>query len=186
MTAPDIVDLAAAKAQVNITDSSSDTELAGFISAVTAVVERHVGAVIHRSVTEVFDGGRPVLLLTATPVVSITSVTESGGLVDPSGYTFAAASGVLTRVAGTAQQTFLQGIQSVSVTYVAGQAANTAAVPGHVRLGALVILQHLWETQRPAARGPFSQDAGDFDPRYTYSIPRRALELLGVPRGGIA
>lgn len=186
MAATDIVTLADAKAQLNITDSSSDTELAGFISAVTATIEDHVGAVVNRSVTEEFDGGRDVVLLTSIPVVSVTSVTDSGSTVDVSGYKIDKNSGVLTRVAGPSPMTFLPGIQSVSVTYSAGQAANAAAVEGNIRLAALIMLQHLWETQRPAAQGPFSQGGDDYDPRYSYSIPRRALELLGEPIGGIA
>lgn len=189
MAATDIVALADAKTQLNITDSASDAELAGYISGVTRVVERYVGAVIVRSVTDVFDGGRAVLSLRTIPVLSVTSVTDSGAVVDPSGYTVSKPSGVLTRVAGPVPFPFLPGVQSVSVTYQPGQAGDIAAVKanlGDVWLGALIILQHMWETQRPAAAGPFSQGGDDFDPRYTYSIPRRALELLGEPMGGIA
>ena len=64
--------------------------------------------------------------------------------------------------------------------------ADTAAVAtdlADVRLAGLIILQHMWETQRPAAQGPFSQASDDYDPRYAYSVPRRAQELLGVEIG---
>jgi hypothetical protein len=189
VAATDIVALADAKAQLNITDTSSDAELAGYISAVTRPVEKYVGPVIHRNVTEVFDGGRTTMILSQIPVVSITSVTEGGTLVAASGYTVAKDSGVLTRVAGVAPVATVPGVQSVSVLYVAGQAADTTAVTanlGHIRLAALIILQHMWETQRPAGGGPFSQGQDDYDPRYSYSIPRRALELLGEPIGGFA
>lgn len=191
MAATDIIDLAAAKKQVNIPveETSDDEELAGYVSGVTRVVERYVGVVIGRSVTDVFDGGGAVVLLRTLPVLSITSVTDSGATVEPSGYRVSKPSGVLTRVAGPSPLPFLPGFQSVEVTYQAGQAANIAEVKeelGDVRLAALLILQHMWDTQRPAAEGPFSQGADDFDPRYTYSIPRRALELLGEPLGGIA
>ena len=189
MAATDIIALADAKAQLNITDTASDAELAGYVSAVTRVVERYAGAVIHRSVTEVFDGGRAQVLLSKLPVVSVLSVTDSGAVVDSSGYKVDKEAGVLTRVAGPSPMAFLPGVQSVSVLYQAGQAASVAAVAqdlADIRLGALIILQHMWDTQRPAAAGPFSQGGDDFDPRYTYSVPRRALELLGEPVGGIA
>lgn len=191
MAATDIIDLAAAKKQLNIPveETSDDEELAGYVSGVTRVVERYVGVVIGRSVTDVFDGGGAVVLLRTLPVLSITSVTDSGATVDASGYRVSKPSGVLTRVAGPSPLPFLPGFQSVEVTYQAGQAANIAEVKeelGDVRLAALLILQHMWDTQRPAAAGPFSQGSDDFDPRYTYSIPRRALELLGEPLGGIA
>lgn len=189
MAATDIFTLAQAKDQVNIAQSNTtnDAELSGvYIPAVTAVVEDIVGAVIHRSVTEVFDGGRAQLLLTTTPVVSITSVTEGGTVLDPVGYVVARDSGVLTRVAGVSAVACLPGMQSVSVAYVAGKAADVTLVEGNVRLAGLIILQHMWETQRPAAAGPFSQAGDDYDPRYSFSIPRRALELLGEPVGGFA
>ncbi|MFI0484885.1 head-tail connector protein [Actinomadura sp. 9N215] len=185
MAATDLFTLADAKAQLNITDSASDAELAGFVSGVTRVVERYVGAVVNRTVTEVFDGGRCELLLSNIPVASITSVTDSGTVLDAGAYKVSK-SGVLARVAGTARTPFLPGIQSVSVAYVAGKVANTAAVATDlpdVRLAGLIIVQHMWETQRPAARGPFSQESDDFDPRYAYSVPRRAQELLGVEMG---
>lgn len=186
MAATDIVSLAAAKTHLNMTDTASDAELAGFISAATGVVEQYVGAVINRTVTEVFDGGRAVLMLSHIPVVSITSVTDGGTALDAGAYKVAGDSGVLSRVSGSALVPLLAGVQSVVVVYVAGQAADTDAVPGNMRMAALIIIQHLWETQRPAAQGPFSQASDDYDPRYSYSVPRRALELLGEPVGGIA
>lgn len=188
MAATDIFTLAMAKGQLNIdpADTRSDAELSEvYIPAVTGVVEQVVGPVIHRTVTEVFDGGKATLLLTSVPVVSLTSVTEAGATLDPSGFVVSR-SGVLTQIAGAAPMALLPGIQSVAVDYVAGQAADTTAVDGNIRLAGLIILQHMWETQRPAGAGPFSQTQDDYDPRYSYSIPRRALELLGEPVGGFA
>lgn len=188
--ATDIVTLAEAKTHLNITDSSSDAELAGFIGAATQPVEDVVGPVVQRTVTEVFDGGRASVLLTSRPVSSITSVTDTGATISSTSYTFNAASGVLTQIAGPSPLPFLVGVQSVSVTYVAGRVANTAAVAssayGAIRMAALIIVQHLWETQRPAAAGPFSQGVDDYDPRYSFSIPRRATELLGERVAGFA
>jgi uncharacterized phiE125 gp8 family phage protein len=186
MAATDVVTLAEAKAQLNITDSSADTELPVFIEAATAAVEDYVGAVVARQVTEVRDGGRAVLLLKHVPVLSVTSVTEDGTVLDASAYQVDTDAGALTRVSGSAAVPFLPGVGNVQITYQAGRVATTADVPGRYKMAALIIVQHLWETQRPAAAGPFSQGADDYDPRYSYSIPRRALELLGEPVGGIA
>lgn len=186
MAASDVVSLDETKLQVNMDDTTSDAELAVFISAASEAVEDYVGAVVNRTVTEVFDGGREQVLLSKLPVVSVTSVTDNGTLLAASDYKVDAPSGVLTRVSGRDATCFNPGIQSLSVVYVAGRAADTAAAPARYKMAALIIIQHLWETQRPAAAGPFSQGSDDFDPRYTYSIPRRALELLGEPMGGIA
>lgn len=185
MAATDIVTLAEAKTHLNIDDSGSDAELGLFIDAATGVVEQYVGAVIHRTVVETFDGGLSSMALSTTPVVGITSVAEGGSALDAGAYAVSRG-GLLSRVSGTVRWAFLAGVQSVQVTYTAGVAANTAAVPGHIRLAALIIVQHMWETQRPAGGGPFTQGIDDYDPRYSYSIPRRALELLGEPVGGIA
>lgn len=187
MAATDLFLLADAKAQLNIDsdNTDSDAELAGYVSGVTRVVERYVGAVVNRTVTEVFDGGRCEVLLSNIPVASVTQVTDNGTVLDADAYRVSKA-GVLSRVAGPSRTLFLPGIQSVEVEYVAGQVATTAAVAtdlADVRLGGLIILQHMWETQRPAAQGPFSQASDDYDPRYAYSVPRRAQELLGIEIG---
>jgi hypothetical protein len=190
--ATDIVTLAEAKLQLNIpaSDTTSDAELAGFISAATQPVEDVVGPVVNRTAVDVFDGGRSQLLLTQRPVSSITSVVDTGATVSSGSYTFNAASGVLTQIAGPSPLPFLVGVQSVTVTYVAGRVANTAAVAasafGNMRLAALIIVQHLWDTQRPAAAGPFTQGVDDYDPRYGFSVPRRATELLGERVAGFA
>lgn len=185
MADTDVISLAEMKAHLNMTDSVSDAELAVFISAASEVVEDYVGAVVQRSVTDVFDGGRSAVLLTVKPVASVTSVTDNGTALDTGAYKVSE-SGVLTRVVGRDAGRFTGGVQSLEVVYTAGQAADTASAPRRVKMAALIIAQHLWETQRPAAQGPFSQASDDFDPRYAYSIPRRALEMLGEPVGGIA
>lgn len=184
MAATDVITLAEAKDQLNIPrdNTASDAELAGYVAGASRACERYVGAVVHRTVVERFDGGRAQVLLTTLPVVEATEVKDTGAVVEAGGYTVAK-SGVLSRVAGPSLMPFLPGVQTVEVTYTAGQVATLAEVAEalpHVRLAALIILQHMWETQRPAARGPFDQQGDDFDPRYAYSIPRRAQELLGI------
>lgn len=186
----DLVSLADAKAQLNITSTGSDVELAGFISAATKPIERIVGPVIARPVTEVWDGGRYQLVLRKPPVLSVTSVTDSGTVLDPSSYKVDGPSGVLSRVAGPSLLPFLPGVQSVTVVYQAGRAADVAAVTAtfpDIRLAALIIVQHLWQTQRPAAGNPFTQGGSDdYDPRSSFAVPRKVTELLGDPVGGFA
>lgn len=172
------------KKQLNIplTDTGDDDELLQFGASVTQVIENHVGAVTQRTVTETFNGGRPALLLSTRPVLSITSVTDTGNVLASGDYSLNTEAGVLTRVSGVYPLPFLPGVNSVTVTYLVG----TAAVAGNVLQAALIIMQHMWDTQRPAGGGPYAQGSDDYDPRYSYSIPRRALELLGEPIGGFA
>lgn len=191
MGALDLVSLADAKGQLNIplADVSSDAELAGFIAAATDPIERIIGPVIARSVTEVWDGGRSQLLLRKPPVLSITAVTDTGTVLAASDYKLNGPAGILSRVAGPSLLPFLPGIQSVTVVYQAGQAADIAAVTANlpnVRLAAMIIIQHLWQTQRPAAAGPFTQGSDEYDPRSSFAVPHRVTELLGDPVGGFA
>nr|PZN00569.1 MAG: hypothetical protein DIU77_03405 [Thermocrispum agreste] len=178
-----LVSLADAKQHLNIpaARTADDEELRGFIAAATAVVERHVGAVVRREHVETFDGGRSALILSHAPVLSVTQVVEAGAAVDPSGYVLDAAAGVLVRTAGC----WAAGPHAVQVTYVAGR----TAVPAAYSRAALIIIGHMWETQRNTSAG--RPPLGDTDlaatvPGSTYSVPRRALELLGDPVPGVA
>jgi hypothetical protein len=68
-------------------------------------------------------------------------------------------------------------------TYLAGR----SDVPANVDLAARLILQHMWETQR-GRQGAERRGGSDevFDPRFGFSIPRRAQELLGAQAPGVA
>jgi hypothetical protein len=48
----------------------------------------------------------------------------------------------------------------------------------------LVTLQHNWETRRGVGSRPTGVVGPEehYDPRFSYSIPRKALEWLGAPR----
>lgn len=179
-----ILSLKDAKKQLNIPEANvtDDEEILDFVRATTAVCERYVGKIVRETFTETHNGGKRCLLLRHLPVLSVTSVTESGGLLGASAYALADYAGILTRVIGVQEYPWLAGTQNIVVVYVAG----STSTPPSTGQAARIILQHMWETQRPAGGGPFSQQGEEFDPRYLYSIPRRALELLGEPIGGIA
>lgn len=105
------------------TDRSKDSRLRPLLEALTPVVEGYVGAVLRRTVVETRDGGRPAVLLTQGPVLSVTTVTECGTTVDAAGYQEAA--GVLTRLAGGQPYCWLPGVGNVEVSYVVGRATVT-------------------------------------------------------------
>ncbi|MBO4272387.1 hypothetical protein [Microbispora triticiradicis] len=172
-----IVSLADARAHLNLTSATDDAELMEMIRAVTVVVERHAGAILRRPYTEEHRGGYAIALQ-HTPVVSITS-TEGAlpgvPVLDPADLT-------VDSVSGVARQSSGQWIAGpLRVTYVAGR----AEVPPNVRLAALIILQHLWESQRGTAVPAFGAEE-PWNPGLGFAIPRRALELLGTPLPGIA
>jgi uncharacterized phiE125 gp8 family phage protein len=180
----ELVTLAEAKAHLNIEASrtADDEEISRFIGALTAPMERHVGAVLPVTVTDRCWGGRRSLPLTRRPVQSVTSVTlPCGGTLPGSGYELDGEAGVLHRMSGDHLSRWERG--RITIVYTAG----LAAVPAHVRQAALIILGHLWETQR-GGMGTVRTSRTDevWDPRWGYSIPRRAMELLGGTSMGIA
>lgn len=169
-----ILSLAEGKEHLNIDadDLDYDEEIQGFIRAITEVCERHVGAVARTTHTEKHRGGRGIVLLRA-PVLSLTSVTA----IETSGTDQTVADLDLDQPTGIVQRKdggWMRG--PFRVTYVAGQ----TQIPAHVRLAALIILQHMWETQRGTMGGVRVGGADEvLDPRFGFSIPRRAQELLG-------
>lgn len=170
-----ILTLAEAKQQLDLDTDGSDTELLAYIESLTAVIERFVGPVENRTVTETVKARGPLLSLTQVPVVSLTSVTPImlGGLViavgdmhlDPD-------AGVLRRLDGGV---FYGG--PWTAVYTAGR----GEVPPTINLAARILLQHLWRTQYGAARGVSGAD--DYSVTepvsgWGYAVPNRVLQLL--------
>lgn len=181
-----IVTIAAAKAQLNIptSDTADDVELQGYIDAATAAVELQLGQVVDpRTVVDevACPAGARSFLLNSVPVLSLTSVTSLDGTVvwavGPSVMHVNAASGLVTVLSGpTVSGTLL-------VTYQAGM----TVVPANYRLATLIIIQHLWETQRGSMGTVMGggDDSGYIAGR-GFAIPRRAIELLGSQLPGVA
>lgn len=180
-----LIDVAAAKQQLNIpaANTSMDAEIQVYVTAVTAAVEIARGeAVDLRQFTdELTLRQSSSFLLTRAPAVDLVSVaTVDGGTSwDVADLSLYGPTGRVTVVSGAP----VDGL--VRVVYTAGY----ATVPPNYQLAARLILQHLWETQRGATATVSGMVVGSeetYDPRSSYSIPRRALELLGAPLPGVA
>lgn len=173
-----LVTLAEAKAQLDIDSGTSDIELQVYIDALTAAIERHVGPVENRAVTETIAKGGAALCLSQLPVVSLTSlapILTAGTAVQVSDVAVDAATGIVRRKDGGR---FCGG--PWTATYTAGR----GTVPPTIKLAALILLQHLWRTQYGASRGVGSVGGGDDisvnEPiaGWGYAIPNRVLQLL--------
>jgi uncharacterized phiE125 gp8 family phage protein len=178
-----IVSLADARAQLNFgaSETADDDELRGFIGAATGAVERALGrVVVRRPFTDRFDisGAVTELLLRHVPLLSLTSVVSADGATTWSTANLRGDSetGLVTVAAGGA----FTG--SLDVTYLAG----LQVVPEDYRLAGLIIIQHLWETQRGAMSVQLGGDNETYMPGRGFAIPRRALELLDPPLPGVA
>lgn len=168
-----VVSLAEAKTFLNITATTSDEELRRFLAVVGAKGEQHTGRVFgRRAVTADVDGGWTSIVVPRAPIVAVTSIRENGSLVAADGYRVrSAAGGVIERRSGYRARPWQPGSGNIAVTYLAGYRAQ----PEPDRQGALVLLKHLWETQRGTVRLNASGD--DWNPALSFSLPRRVQEL---------
>jgi hypothetical protein len=185
LTALPVVSYDSVLAHLNIpTASANEEEIRRFIDAAQDLAENYVGAVLgRRTYVEYYDGNTDVLRLRNPRAINVTEVIEAGVTLDSSQYQLDPSGQRLMRlttnaISGTtaiAYGYFAPGVNSVKVTYVAG----FAVTPPAVQQGVLEIIRHLWSTQRGAVNVMNRTGSGDdFYPASTYSLPRRAMELL--------
>jgi hypothetical protein len=188
--------LSDAKAHLNIPTerTTDDEELRRFVEAVTEVVERDpewgVGPVVARTyVDRIRVCDTRALVLRHRPVLSLTSVAavlDGGTGYDPAGLDVDQEAGIVIRKA--ARGLFFTG-GPWDVTYLAGR----QQMPANITHAGRIILQHIWSTQRSRdIRRPPAALASDMTEvrggGLTFSVPRRAVELLGgdAQAGGFA
>lgn len=170
-TSTNLLSLEDARATLNLSATTDDEELRSYIEAVTSLIEARIGPVVPRTVVETVSG-RNYLLLSETPVVSVTSIagiypdSTTLSLVDLTTDSATGTIGYLSRAA-------LGG--TYTVTYVAGR---TGIIPPRITQAARVLLKHLWSTQRGGRPTTTASDADGY--AQAYSMPNRVLELLAT------
>lgn len=179
------LDLAKAYLKVAANDATHDDLLTRFVNGLDAAVEDHKHEVIAaRTITERLSlSGRCRFRLWRLPVISLDSLASVDGT-----RTYDVSPTVLDVEPDTGLVEVISGVAPTGrciATYTAGY----ASVPENYVQGALVMLQHLWDTQRGAGQtvnarfgdpavGP--EEARDV--RYMYTFPRKAREWFGPPR----
>lgn len=181
-----IVSLAEAKEQLRISpgDTGEDQIIQAYCDGITQVIEDYKREVIEqreiREDVELFDrlgfGRWRRFRVWSVPVISLTSVESLIGAAtwDVANLRLSKDTGLVRVLAGPP----VRGL--VEVVYQAG----FVTVPENYKRGALVVLQHNWETRRGTGT-PHTGVLGEeerYDHRFSYSIPRKALEWLGAPR----
>lgn len=185
-----IVSLADAKVHLNLAAASTrdDEELRAFIEACTGVVTNLTGEAVSRRVvveTRTFDRCTYRFALHTIPVISLTAVTDLNGSTtwDVARLHVNTTTGVVSTLDGGSP---LHGL--VQLTYLAGY----QVVPAVYTRAALMVLRHLWSTQRASLSlgGPRRTQLGGMEDNTMmiggYSVPRAAVELIGPPTVGIA
>jgi hypothetical protein len=186
-----IVDIASVRAHLNLTQTTSDDELQGFILAAGELARDVVGPLLPEQHTQIFDGGTRSIIPDWLPLASVQSVTEYYGLSafvlteqplgsqqNAFGYTVDLSTGQITRrTFGGEAALFAIGNKNVKVTYTAGRGG---AIPWTVRLGALELIRHLWQLTQQGG-GPWfggSVTDGESAPVPAgFALPARVLEL---------
>lgn len=177
-----IVGLDEAKTFLRVTGFADDEQLRDVIEAASDLCERHTRRVWRRTTVtaELHSGGGDVLYLRQSPVISITSVTDGGVAVAASTYTLDGVTGRLLYGDTLSGGTWTSGQENLSVTYVTGPPGGV--VPAYIRRGVLILVEHLWATQRGGSNLPRLSGGGDeYDRRSSYTLPRRVLEMWGDP-----
>ena len=180
-----IVGLDEVKNHLNIplTDTTLDDELRSFIDAGSDLAESYVGQILGRRTftSELYDGGQEFIRIRNPKAMTISSVYENDALVSSSNYVLDYTGQRLYRIgSGTLYATnsygyWTAGMNNISITYVAGYVNPPMAA----KQGVLEIIRHLWQTQRGAINVMSRTQSGDeLYNTPTYSLPRRAMELL--------
>lgn len=193
----DLVTLAEAKAALaGITNANTtwDSELAAYITAVSRRFDELCGPIVVRTITdERHDGSTTSIFLRHPPVFTVTTVTEYSNTTAQvlAAETFAvntsydylldARLGIIHRRASASGTRFAP--TGVKVTYVAGRYATTATVDRQFKLAALITLAHIWRKENGGGSDIRGAE-GDTGFLPGFAIPNMALELVkGELRG---
>jgi hypothetical protein len=190
----DWITLDEAKAAVNITGSTFDTEVALYVSAASQRLDQLAGAAVIRTVTgevhNVSGAGITSILLNYRPVVAATSVVEhnqttartltleTNSAKTASDYLLDLAEGRLRRRTSGYDSPFPAGRGNVVITYTAGRFATTAVVAERFKLAASIYLSHLWKREQGAGTVTFGGPETDAALIPTFGIPNVVRDLL--------
>lgn len=178
-----LINLADARTQLQIDpdDRTDDDLIQEWVAGITAVVEQYKHEIIvPRTVTEELplDFGRRLFRVYSAPVISLISVVSWDGSMTWDVSNMRASSSGLVRVMAGPR---VGGLIDVTVR------AGYTIIPENYQQGALVILQHIWETRRGQGSiptGVIGQE--DINRTIPFDFPHKAKEWLGPPRPVVA
>lgn len=162
-----VLSLTDAKAHLNITADTWDVEIEAFIAAAEAAIEQRVGPLQPRSRTDRVRGGGTALALHASPAISLTSVTEVGGV--------ALAVGDLSLHEPAGVVRFVNGGTFTGREYDVVYTAGRGTCPADLMLAVKELVRHLWQSSQ---RGNGQRGSAEVVPGAAYMFPNRVLELI--------
>lgn len=148
-------------------------QLRWLCSVACGAVQDDLGRTIARATkTQTFDGGCSALLLTHTPVISITSIVESGITLAATDYTANLSAGIIYRGGQQSPRSWLWGRQNI----VATTAAGYTDPPRIARKVALNAVQRMWQSSQQMPH-PYLDDVGAQDAIFSAAGTLTPLEL---------
>jgi hypothetical protein len=177
-----IIGLDEAKTFLRITGSDDDEQLRDVLEAASDMCERYTRKVWRRTTVtaEIHSGGVDVLYLRQAPVVSVTTVVDTGVTLAATSYTIDLPTGRLFYGDTTYQGWWTPGQDNISVTYVTGPPSGI--VPAYIRGGMLELVEHLWSSRRGGSNLPRKASGGDeFSNKMAHALPWRVQEMWGMP-----
>ena len=172
---PALLSLADAKIHLQITGTTFDDELREYLEAATEVVEGYIGPVVRRTYTSRVNGGRDVLILPHTQVLSVTSITSVLTGTTPVALTNLTIDTEAGDVYLKYRGCFPYG--PYDITYTVGRSVMKA----NWSTAAKMIVKHMWSTRL----GNLPNIQGD-NPGYVvsgagYLVPFQVVALLNLP-----
>jgi len=149
---------------IGATDTTRDSELAGFISGATDLIEYETGPVASRVVSgEQHSGGGTVVALRQLPVASVLSVVEyqgtlaqpltqaaSPGVAGAYSFTLEPETGTLTRRGSYgALSEWFAGRNNIVVSYQSGY----TTIPAGIRMATLEVIRLMYQQTQQGATG---------------------------------
>ncbi len=186
-----LVTLEEVKAEIGITVSTQNVQLARLIARASAAVESHCGRIFARqSYSEAIrlDRCRPSILLAQYPLISIGGVTEDGTALDAGEHENDGSCGLLYRLDGSDCRLHWQ-IGKIVVAYdagyqIPGQSGVGDALPADITEAVIETVKDRYSSagRDPRLRSETHEGVGAasyLDPRAgDGSLPARAAELL--------
>jgi hypothetical protein len=186
-----IISLADARAALGkpAGDTVKDEDLRLYIMAATPIMENIIGPILQQTQDQWYDGGSPIIMLTKTPVISVTSVTETFGAnvirtliyqpldgitpVDAFGYTLDSKSGALIRRVSGVAAPFAAGRRNVHVISQVGRVLTANQV-----LATRLVVRQLWLVSGQQGLRPSMGTPGSAPSAPTgFAVPNAVYEL---------
>ena len=148
---------------LNITSTTNDDELTGFLADAVTAIEDLIGPITPRTIVDEFDDHGPNIVLPVTPVQSVQSVMiqpwlGATAIDDTATWRLNSTTGVLRRAVIGGMMPFYGRGSIFTITYTAGR----TDVPNPVNRAVLMQVAEMWRTQRGASpMSPGNQDAAE-------------------------